>query len=113
MKCVAAALVVFFASVVFSHGIPDPLLEQEVIAEKINSMETSWKAGVNRRFLGMTLDQVKTQLGVLEGGPELPEKRARGMTIADSFDARTNWPTCSSISEVRDQGSCGSCWVLY
>lgn len=32
--------------------------------------------------------------------------------IPESFDSRTNWPNCQSImSEIRDQGRCGSCWV--
>ena len=109
MSCVVAVLTIFFATVTFAQNIP--YLEQEVIADKINSLRTSWKAGVNRRFLGMTVEQAKIQMGVLEGGPELPVKKDRGIAVPDSFDARTNWPTCPSISEIRDQGSCGSCWV--
>ena len=34
-----------------------------------------------------------------------------GLRIPESFDSRTNWPKCASIQEIRDQGSCGSCWV--
>ena len=34
--------------------------------------------------------------------------------IPESFDAREQWPDCPTIQEIRDQGSCGSCWVtLY
>lgn len=32
--------------------------------------------------------------------------------LPENFDARENWPHCPTIREVRDQGSCGSCWVL-
>ena len=32
--------------------------------------------------------------------------------LPESFDSRENWPECPSISEIRDQGSCGSCWVI-
>ena len=31
--------------------------------------------------------------------------------LPDTFDAREEWPNCKSISEIRDQGKCGSCWV--
>ncbi|GAA49438.1 cathepsin B-like cysteine proteinase [Clonorchis sinensis] len=32
--------------------------------------------------------------------------------LPESFDARANWPHCPSISEIRDQSSCGSCWAF-
>lgn len=28
-----------------------------------------------------------------------------------SFDPREKWPNCKTLFEIRDQGSCGSCWV--
>jgi len=29
-----------------------------------------------------------------------------------SFDARTQWPNCKTISTIRDQANCGSCWAF-
>lgn len=45
---------------------------------------------------------------------DLPFSRAafaEGMILPESFDAREQWPNCPTIREIRDQGSCGSCWV--
>lgn len=32
--------------------------------------------------------------------------------LPTEFDARKAWPQCSTISEIRDQGACGSCWAF-
>lgn len=32
--------------------------------------------------------------------------------IPEHFDAREKWPYCDSISTIRDQGTCGSCWAV-
>ena len=31
--------------------------------------------------------------------------------LPKNFDSREHWPQCPSLKEIRDQGSCGSCWV--
>lgn len=35
----------------------------------------------------------------------------KNIRLPDSFDAREQWPECPTIQQIRDQGSCGSCWV--
>ena len=32
--------------------------------------------------------------------------------VPATFDARTQWPKCTVIGAVRDQGGCGSCWAF-
>lgn len=108
MKLVAAVVVTFLACAYAA----EPLFIQEEMVDYINSLKTTWTAGVNVRFQGVPLKLIKNQMGALEGGEKLPlAERVVADDIPDSFDARTNWASCPSIGEVRDQGSCGSCWV--
>jgi len=41
----------------------------------------------------------------------LEKTEYEAVEIPDSFDARQEWSECPSTKEIRDQGSCGSCWV--
>ena len=56
-------------------------------------------------------------MGVLTPTPEkfkLPVKKPQQFGVPhfpDEFDSRDKWSSCPSIKEIRDQGSCGSCWV--
>ena len=108
MKVVAVLVV---ACLAVAWAVETPLFGQELMVEHINSIKTSWKAGINIRFQGLTVEEISRQMGALEGGPKLPEKTYVANSIPDSFDARTAWANCPSVSQVRDQGSCGSCWV--
>jgi len=66
-------------------------------------------------FEGVSVEQVKRLLGVLKSSDEtrLPVRTYKfdRASIPDSFDARTQWPKCPTIKEIRDQGSCGGSWV--
>ncbi|XP_023608826.1 cathepsin B, partial [Myotis lucifugus] len=71
-----------------------------------------FQAGHN--FRNVDMSYVKTLCGTKLGGPKLPEKvwLAEDITLPENFDARENWPNCPTIKEIRDQGSCGSCWAF-
>ncbi|XP_072371602.1 cathepsin B-like [Scyliorhinus torazame] len=34
------------------------------------------------------------------------------LKLPKNFDSREQWPDCATIKEIRDQGSCGSCWAF-
>jgi len=90
------------------------------IALEVNSKGTTWVAAVPEfgdRF--HTTADVKPYLGAyLPGNPlhkKLPLKQvlaAKEQDIPASFDARTNWPECTVIADIRDQSACGSCWAF-
>ena len=66
-------------------------------------------------FEGLSVEQVKRLCGVLKDPNAIPlpvrTHRVDPNSIPESFDARRKWPNCPTIKEIRDQGSCGSCWV--
>jgi cathepsin B len=110
---VVAALVAAAAAVPLPNG-DRPALNQEHI-DFINSLDTTWKAGVNARMVNTPIEQVKQWLGVLPDYDKnvLPQRDTPvRQDIPTNFDAREAWSQCKSIAHIRDQGPCGSCWAF-
>ena len=94
-------------------------LNLDVHIETVNSNpKSTWVAGVNTKFEGASLKEIKSLMGTIVD-PEwainsYPRSDARIISddIPTDFDARTQWPECESvINHVRDQSNCGSCWA--
>lgn len=78
----------------------------------VNKQNTTWQAGHN--FPNVHISYVKKLCGTFLGGPKLPLKMqlSEPISLPENFDAREQWPNCPTIKQIRDQGSCGSCWAF-
>ena len=85
--------------------------------DSLNSVQDSWTAGQN--FHPDTdMDHIRGLMGVIRDkhgeslANTLNRRPGRLFRPPTQFDARTAWPECPSIGEIRNQGNCGSCWAF-
>jgi len=90
--------------------------QSDELVAHINGLGTTWNAGHNQRTRALSMNVIRGMMGVLKGSPvqleEVTNEHISANDLPDEFDARTQWPNCPSIGEIRDQSNCGSCWAV-
>jgi len=100
----------------YHHSTDEPIVSQKFV-DLINKHASTWTASTEQgsTVSGIKSFEVSQLLGAMRGGPKLPRKtfsQAEKQNLPTNFDARTNWPHCSTMNDIRDQSACGSCWAF-
>lgn len=78
----------------------------QTIAKDVNAKGSTWKAGVNSKWVNSDIAGVKAQMGVLlkkSSGVKLTSVDNSSTDLPENFDARQEWGwRCPSLWEVRD-----------
>ncbi|XP_026317557.1 cathepsin B-like [Hyposmocoma kahamanoa] len=108
-----AACIVLLCAIASGNKL-HPLSEEFI--NHINSKQSLWKAGKNfakdislkyiKNLMGARQDDFITTLEQKEHDYDLIA------SLPENFDPRDKWPNCPTLNEIRDQGSCGSCWAF-
>lgn len=90
-----------------------PAVDDQIISLVNSDPSSTWRAGHNEKFSGLTRMEARRFLGArLDdfSNSTIPRVVLHAVSIPDSFDSRKQWSNC--VFPVRDQQQCGSCWAF-
>jgi len=101
-----------------AHPAGSAQINDQSHIDYLNSHNSTWSAGTNKRFDGLSYDQARTLLGtqlshISEHMGETQDQSvydSMSAVVPETFDATQQWG--SLIHPIRDQARCGSCWAF-
>ncbi|KAE9418661.1 hypothetical protein Angca_010244, partial [Angiostrongylus cantonensis] len=125
MRFVVAALIV---SLSWVSAVPDrnvlgkqegdvitpetQVLTGAALVDYVNKHQQLFKAEERADIGALRRKVMKSKYVNRNEKPRLDKTEDDDSKIPDSFDARIKWSHCPSISYIRDQSQCGSCWAV-
>ncbi|XP_038114094.1 cathepsin B-like [Culex quinquefasciatus] len=86
---------------------------QDALVSTIESRTRTWvaQAYVQREKFGVMSLGLRPNDSVANAVPMLKNQRSVRF-LPESFDSRQKWSYCPSLNQIRDQGCCGSCYIV-
>jgi cathepsin B len=100
----------------FVSDAAKPLMDLELIATVNQDATSTWTAGVNDRFVGVSLGNAREMMNARADGIDLLPAVLHSLeeiaATPSSYDPRNDTARAHCTGPILDQGFCGSCWAF-